>query len=101
MYNKFKDADRGSLSPSTLSNYLHINTNMCSLVEFDPTSATNYWLARKERCPKSNHKVRQQEWFRGVFNEPNQDKNLQNPMSSSFKTKYKLKLINLVENANK
>ena len=42
---------------------------MCDLVEFDPTSATEYWLNQKERKPRHGTKSTEQEWFKGVFPE--------------------------------
>lgn len=58
----------------TLSNYLHVNTNMSSLEKFDPTRAINCWMAKKKRRPKSHAKAHQQEWFNGVFDEAKEKK---------------------------
>lgn len=42
---------------------------MCTLTEFDPTSATEYWLSEKQRKPRYGTKSTQQEYFKGVFPE--------------------------------
>lgn len=38
---------------------------MCTLIEFDPTTATEYWLNEKQRKPRYGTKSTQQE-FSGV-----------------------------------
>ena len=52
LYNKLKTSDRASLSPNTISNYLHISPNMCNFVEFDPTAADVLRIEEKERCSR-------------------------------------------------
>lgn len=42
---------------------------MCTLTEFDPTVAANYWMNQKERKPKRGTKSTQQEWYKGIFPE--------------------------------
>ncbi len=69
VYNKYKDTDRPQFSPKTLFNNIYVHTNMCTLMEFDPTVAAEKWLNEKERRPRIGAKATQQEWFKGVFPE--------------------------------
>lgn len=43
--------------------------NMPTLEKFDPTPAIHYWMNLKKRKPVKASKPKQQEWFRGVFDE--------------------------------
>ncbi|XP_037049072.1 uncharacterized protein LOC119083454 [Bradysia coprophila] len=69
VYNKYKDVDRQLLSKKTLFNNIYVHTNMCTLIEFDPTPAAEYWLNQKDRKPRYGTKSTQQEWYSGVFPE--------------------------------
>lgn len=69
MFNKTKDDDRASLSPTTLCNVLYIKMNTNNVESFDPTSSVQYWMNQKKRRPVTGVKSKGQEWFKGVFNE--------------------------------
>jgi hypothetical protein len=43
--------------------------NMPTLDKFDPTDAVRHWLATKKRRPFEGSKTKQQEWYKGVFDE--------------------------------
>lgn len=42
---------------------------MSTLEEFDPTTATRHWFAKKQRKPRLGEKAKIQQWFNGVFKE--------------------------------
>lgn len=69
VYNKVKDTDRTSSSASTLYNTLYVHMNMPTVDKFDPSSAVRHWIDLKKRKPVEASKPKQQEWFRGVFDE--------------------------------
>lgn len=40
---------------------------MCSLEQFDPTTAARHWMTLKERRVRCPNKAKQQSWYNGVF----------------------------------
>lgn len=67
VYNKYKDTDRPLLAKKTLFNNIYVHTNICDLIEFNPTTAAEYWLNQKDRKPRHGTKSTEQEWFKVVF----------------------------------
>lgn len=55
------------MDPGTLFDYLYVNANMGALEDFDPTTAVQLWMTKKNRRAKSSPKAEEQEWFHGVF----------------------------------
>ncbi len=43
--------------------------NMPTLENFDPSNAVRHWINLKKRRPTEPSKGKQQEWFKGVFDE--------------------------------
>lgn len=63
-----------SLAGLTLFNYLYVNVNMPTVEEFDPSNAVQYWMDQKDRNPHESSTRKEQEWFKNVFNEAEEQK---------------------------
>lgn len=57
---------------------------MTTLDKFDPTDAANHWMSQKNRKPSETETRKQQEYFKGVFSEADQQKHSRKNKIVSF-----------------
>ncbi len=63
-----------SVKGLTLFNYLYVKLNMTTVADFDPSAAVELWIDQKNRQPHDSSTRKQQEWFKNVFAEADQQK---------------------------